>query len=122
NTLRVSTVRPGPARRGGDMSEIQVRPISPVIGAEVDAGDVRKLSPEGREELRQAVFRHQVVILRDQDLSRDELAEVGSWFGTLQDQGHGGLVGELTEVSEFEITPDRPPRADLWHTDLSYWE
>ena len=104
------------------MGEIDVRPVSPVIGAEIDAGDVRKLSPQGRAELKEAVFRHQVVFLRDQDLSEDELAEVGSWFGELLDQGHGGLVGSLTRVSTFSITPDQPPRADLWHTDLTYWE
>jgi taurine dioxygenase len=102
------------------MTTMDVRPISPVIGAEVDAGDVRKLDEAARAELRELVVRHQVIFLRDQDLSDDEHLEVMSWFGEPVNSGEG-LVGELDYVSRFAITPEHPPRADLWHTDLTYW-
>jgi taurine dioxygenase len=104
------------------MIEVEVRPISPVIGAHVDVDDVRKLSAQGRTALKDAVHEHLVVFLRDQDLSEADLAEVASWFGEPIDQGHGGLVGEMTYVSTYAITPDHPPRADLWHADQTYLE
>jgi taurine dioxygenase len=86
----------------------------------VEAGDVRRLSRDGWAELKQAVHDHQVVLLRHQDLDDDALYEVASHLGTPMDLGHGGLIGALHHVSTFAITPEKPPIADKWHTDLTY--
>jgi taurine dioxygenase len=102
------------------MAPINVSPISPLIGAEGATGDVRVLDEEGRAALRDAVFAHQVVFLRGQHLNESELVEVASWFAEPRPTEPSATMGETNPVSTFAISIDRPPRADLWHTDMTF--
>ncbi|HEV8296597.1 MAG TPA: TauD/TfdA family dioxygenase [Acidimicrobiales bacterium] len=100
---------------------LDIRPITPLLGAEVDAGDLRALGPTGRASaLRAAIQQHQVLFFRDQQLDHDDLLEVASLIGTPTAMEPFGFLGEGDPVRQFEIAPGSPPRADLWHTDTTF--
>ena len=59
-------------------------PLTPVIGAEIKNLDLREdLSEGGFEELRKALYSHQVIFFRDQDITIENQKELGKRFGEL---------------------------------------
>lgn len=69
---------------------ISATPVSPNIGAEIGNVDLtRPLSPAQQEELRRALVRYQVIFLRDQKMSFEDLVRAGRYFGDLA--GHVGV-------------------------------
>ena len=59
-------------------------PLTPVIGAEIENIDLREdLSEDGFEELRKALYDHQVIFFRDQDITVENQKELGKRFGEL---------------------------------------
>jgi len=103
------------------MTRLDVRPITPHMGAEVDAGDLRKVIASGEvDDIHRALLAHQVLFFRNQTLTPTDLVEFASLIGTPMVAEPFGFLGETNPVSTFEITRDRPPRADLWHTDLTF--
>jgi alpha-ketoglutarate-dependent taurine dioxygenase len=65
-------------------ARLTVRPLTPVIGAEVRGVDLRApLDADTIAALRQAWHDHAVLLLRDQDLSEEDQIRYGECFGTL---------------------------------------
>jgi taurine dioxygenase len=65
-------------------AQLTVRPLTPVIGAEVQGVDLRAPLDAGTiAALRQAWHDHAVLLLRDQDLSDEDQIRYGECFGTL---------------------------------------
>src|SRR3546814_16957526 len=61
-----------------------VRPLTPVIGAEIVGIDLRRpLAPETVAEIRAALLKWRVVFFRDQPLSNPQLLAFGRSFGPL---------------------------------------
>jgi taurine dioxygenase len=100
---------------------LDIRPITPLLGAELDAGDLRDLQRNGGvAELRAALEQHHVLFFRDQHLEHDDLLQFASLVGTPTAMEPFGFLGENDPVRRFEIAPGNPPRADLWHTDTTF--
>ena len=101
---------------------ISVRPLSGAIGAELGGVDAsRELSEHTVAEVRQALLAHNVVFLRDQDLTSEQFLHFAE------------LLGEPSEYPMLEGLPGFPlitpviKREDetvnfggVWHTDTSY--
>jgi taurine dioxygenase len=100
---------------------IGIRPFSPVIGAEVAPGDLRAASDEVIAQLIDAVHAHQVVFIRGQHLSPDDILALSWRLGRPMEPATAVFRDEPL-VATFEITLERPPRADNWHTDISFYE
>ena len=66
------------------MSEIQVVPLNPVVGAEVLGVDLSKpLDPTTVKEIRETWLAHGVIFFRDQELTLEQHKDVGRQFGEL---------------------------------------
>src|ERR1700712_313780 len=61
---------------------VNVRPLQPTIGAEIDGVDLRQpLPPAVRDAIKQAVLKYKVVFFRDQAITREQQADFARTFG-----------------------------------------
>jgi taurine dioxygenase len=114
---------------------VEIRPISPVGGAEVVGLDMRRpLAPDAVQELEQAFSQHGVLLFRKQPLTPKELTAFARHFGELQP--HVQRRYQHPEAPEVVIMTNRKPDGtfdeagarrgaiertrDGWHSDLSY--
>jgi taurine dioxygenase len=68
-----------------------------------------------------ALLDHHVLFFRDQFLSESAHLAVAERWGTPMRNPVAALVGVDRVISPVEDTADRPPDADNWHTDITYW-
>ena len=62
---------------------VSVRPVTPVIGAEIAGLDLNDLDDAGFEAIHDALMTHGVLFFRDQDVSIDSQKALGARFGEL---------------------------------------
>jgi len=102
-----------------DAPEVDVRPLSPLIGAEIGGLDLsRPLAPAAVAAVRETVNSYHVVFFRDQHLTDDQQAAFGRQFGELT-EGHPVIpaIGGHPEVLAIDSREDR---ASWWHTDVTF--
>ncbi|PPR12041.1 MAG: Alpha-ketoglutarate-dependent taurine dioxygenase [Alphaproteobacteria bacterium MarineAlpha11_Bin1] len=109
---------------GAAYQAITVKPYSPAIGAEIGNVDLTKpLTDLELDEIRRAFTEHMVLFFRDQEISFDDHARFGEYFGTL-----GQHVGKRTNsqatddirVRKFYADGETPRvSGNVWHTDQS---
>lgn len=100
---------------------LDIRPLTPTIGAEILGVNLAKPTPAQFESIRRALLDHQVVFFRDQHLSFEEHIAFAQRFGPL-------LVHPMAQFNH----PDHPEllrihadenskivAGEIWHTDLS---
>jgi taurine dioxygenase len=107
----------------GASSDIEVTPLTNVIGAEVAGVDRRRPLDDGtRAELRDALRRHLVLFFRGQPLTDDEQLRFASNFGEPYDPylDSSSMAPQARVFVTIEDTPDSPPKADHWHTDVPF--
>lgn len=119
--------RPYIARRVEQLREtpyerIDVKPLSPIIGAEIGGVDLRKLDDETFAEIARAHREYRVVFFRGQHLSVPEQIAFAQRFGELEEhpflparEGHG-------EVIRFEKSEEVVGVENQWHSDVSWRE
>jgi taurine dioxygenase len=78
--------------------------------------DARKVDDQDVDELRTALHEHQVIFLREQELSDEEHLAFAGRFGEIETRTPHGRTGEFQYV---EDTAANPPHTDQWHTDHS---
>jgi taurine dioxygenase len=104
-------------------SSISIKPLNPVIGAELSGFDLREeLSDEDVGIIKDALNRHQVVFFRDQDITSEQHLAFGRRFGELH--VHPSVRGKpRSEWSELLAVHADANTArivgDKWHTDVS---
>ena len=100
-----------------------LRTLTPHIGAEIRGLDLSKpLEDEQMAELREAFRDWMVLVIRDQDLTREQHKAFGRRFGRLHVHPlHGtGHRGADPEILPVVTTADNAYTAgDAWHTDVS---
>ena len=100
-----------------------IRPLNPVIGAELDGFDLSKdLAEDEVEFIQEALDRHQVIFFRDQDITPEQHLAFGRRFGELH--VHPSVRGKpRSEWSELlPVHADAKTVrivGDKWHTDVS---
>ncbi|HZT89300.1 MAG TPA: TauD/TfdA family dioxygenase [Stellaceae bacterium] len=117
---------------------IEIRPLHPFIGAEVAGVDAARLPDRDTlAALWQAIDRHCVLVLRDQDISDEQLRDFAACFGPLEigrSAARGGKrrlkFPEIGDISNLDTEGNIRSRDDrrrldslgnrLWHTDASY--
>ena len=104
-------------------AEIEVTPVTPLIGAEVSGVDLsRPLSDNERGVVRQALLDHLVLFFRDQDLSIDQHKAFGRQFGDLHihpARDRNGIEGH-PEILHVNAGPHSTRvNGDEWHSDVS---
>lgn len=104
-------------------TSITIKPLNPVVGAEVHGLDLRQELPE--EDIRavkNALDRHQVLFFRDQDISAEQHLAFGRRFGELH--VHPSVRGkprdQWSEIMPVHADANTARIAgDKWHTDVS---
>src|SRR3954451_21821810 len=100
---------------------INVTPVTPRIGAEVDGLTLAKpLSNRQIEELHQALAEHQVLFFRDQPLDVEGHKAFGRYFGDLHihpntpgPEGHPEILPIHADANSKRIA------GEYWHSDVS---
>lgn len=114
---------------------IEVRPVTPVIGAEIHGVDLRHPLDEATlAQIKQAIHHWKVLFFRDQDITDEQFLRFGRYFGPLT-PAHPIAEGlpEHPEIWERKAAdykqrrPDhsiptaRPPRDYKgWHIDITF--
>jgi taurine dioxygenase len=100
--------------------DLALEPLAP-FGAVISGLDLRRApGPDLTAALLSAVVEHGVVFLHDQPLSDEEHLALGRCFGTLSVYPILAAAGEDVPLEFIEDTADDPPKADRWHTDLTW--
>lgn len=103
---------------------ISIKPLSPVLGAEVLGVDLSKpLSNAEFDAIHRAFLEHHVIFFRNQHLSPDEQLAFGKRFGTLN--VHPYVKGMASHPEILEIIKEPDERINFgggWHSDMSFLE
>ncbi|MFD6952832.1 taurine dioxygenase [Nocardiopsis sp. TSRI0078] len=99
-----------------------VRPLGPLIGAEIQGVDLRAhIDEEVRAELHRALLEFKVIFFRDQPIDSARQQEIARMWGELEtnpfiDQG------EDAHVARFAKGAMPPSYENVWHTDVTWRE
>lgn len=112
-----------PALRGS-AADIRVRPINGFIGAEIEGVDLRRpLEPAGFKIVHDALVQHEVIVMRDQDITVDQQMAFGALFGELSIHPFSPNLADKPEVIILDYSKDNPPAlTDIWHVDETFRE
>lgn len=100
-----------------------VRPAAGSLGAEVTGVRLQDLDVEGQAELRQALLAHQVLFVRDQDLSVTDLESVTGRFGAFGREPYVTCMADHPHVIHVRKEADEKGPfvfGGAWHTDWSF--
>ena len=104
------------------MSErLSFTPLGPYIGAQVSELDVsRPLSDAQFEQLYHGLLRHQVLFLRDQQITPEQHRALAVRFGDLHIHPVYPHAEGVEEIIVLDTHQDNPPDNDNWHTDVTF--
>ena len=106
------------------MNNLEITKLTPAIGAEIKGVDL-STPPNGDvcDRLYQLLMEHQVLFIRDQNMTPQAQVALARSFGEL-DQPHPvySSLKDNSAITILDFGPDNPPNVDTWHTDLTYRE
>lgn len=100
---------------------IQVKKLSPALGAEITGVDLTKpLGNQTFQEIHDALIENQVIFFRDQDITMEQHKQFGRRFGTLH--VHPVIPGPEGHPEILVLHSDEKTQysADAWHSDVSF--
>jgi len=102
-------------------SELTVRPITGVIGAQLSGIDLTAPLGDGAvADLRAAIDHHLVVFVRDQELTPEQHLALGRRLGTLSPAPFGPKHPDHPEMTVLDQSTPKGEGADVWHTDNTF--
>ncbi|SDF32642.1 taurine dioxygenase [Lentzea fradiae] len=101
------------------MAELDVRPLTGALGAEIRGVTLAEVDDALFEQIHQLLLEHLVLFFRDAaGLSPADHKAFGSRFGPLEVHR---LLPKLPEHDEIVVLDsDQGAKADVWHTDVTY--
>jgi len=101
---------------------MQVRKAAGSLGAFVEGVS---LAEAGRSEqlfaeVRAALLEHQVLFLRDQQMTPLEYQRFAQRFGKVEPHPAYNVVPDAPDVQILESTPEHPSKIEVWHTDMTF--
>lgn len=103
------------------MSSIDVRPLTPTIGAEIFGVDLRETLSEGEvRRIEEALAEHLVVFFRDQDITKAQHIAFGRRFGDLCFPPFMTQHGDDPELLVIDQIHPKGEGTDVWHSDNSF--
>lgn len=97
-------------------------PYTPNIGAVIHELDLsRPLDATTQAELRRALAEHEVIFLRDQQLTPAQQVEFSRIFGNVAEvKAFFPRLDAHPEIEVVESTAERPKAASNWHADITW--
>ena len=110
--------RPIVAQRAG----LTITRVGAPLGAEITGVDLRKpISDEVRDAIEDALVEHELIILRNQDISSEDLMAFGRRFGELTVHPFAPNDEKVSVLIKFRNDETNPPfRTDVWHSDETF--
>ncbi|ALE16200.1 Alpha-ketoglutarate-dependent taurine dioxygenase [Altererythrobacter epoxidivorans] len=110
-------------RTGLDTGTLDVRPMTPAIGAEIHgvnlgASDIASRIPE----IRAALLRYGVVFFRDQEMTQEQHIAFARHFGDLEIHPATPKDQENPEVLRIVHGPNSRGSENNWHSDVTWRE
>ncbi len=99
-------------------TNLEIRPLTPAIGAEVRGFDMRNLDDESMRRIEEALYQHLVLFFRDQDVTPEQHLEFARWFGPLDNEYKTGHP----DHPDLHVLDESQPvghGTNDWHTDTS---
>ena len=98
------------------MSGIELEPLTAHTGSIVHGVDLREpLDDDVFAAIHEALVERCVLFFRDQDLSDEEHLSFAGRFGAVN-----WSPWQEGPLEHLEDSPEHPPSADLWHTDMTF--
>lgn len=102
---------------------MQIRPLTPTIGAVVEGVDLSQgVSADLAEVLREALLKHQVIFFEDQHMTPVQHRDFAARFGGLHTHPLYPGVPEAPELFILDNHAGNPTDNDAWHTDVTFIE
>lgn len=102
---------------------LTITALGPHIGAQVTNLDLAKPLSDGQfEQLYHALMRHQVLFLRDQQITPQQQRLLAARFGDLHIHPVYPHADGVDEIIVLDTHQDNPPDNDNWHTDVTFIE
>ncbi len=100
---------------------LQIRHLTPTIGAEIIGVDLARVGDADFPALRQALLDHFVIVFRDQQLKPEDHLAFARRFGELEPPHpvFKGLPG-YPQISVLENRGNEGVYNDEWHTDVTF--
>ena len=101
-------------------AELDIRPLTPRIGAEIRGVDLSQLDDPTVKGIRQALLEWKVIFFRDQDITREEHIAFARRFGELEN--HPLTPRDQPNPEVLRITHDETNRGseNAWHSDVTW--
>src|SRR5215510_13626367 len=100
---------------------LDLRPLSPTIGAEIDGVDLRNaLDDETIAEVRQALLEYKVIFLRDQHITTEQHLDFARRFGALETHPFAPQKDGYPEVLLLEKNEHMGGYENVWHSDVTW--
>jgi len=111
------------ALTGLPFERIRVRPLAPVIGAELEGVDLREpLAEVTFAEVERALLEFKVIFFRNQALTIEQQADFARRFGQLEDHPFLPSPEGQPQVIRFAKDEERAGVENVWHSDVSWRE
>jgi taurine dioxygenase len=102
-------------------TRIDVRPLSPMIGAEIEGVDLREtLDDAVIADIRAALLRHRVIFFRDQDISAEQHIAFARRFGDLEVHPATPKDQPNPEILHIAHDDKNKGRENQWHSDVTW--
>jgi len=100
---------------------LDVRPLTPAIGAEIHGLDLRRdLDAATVAAIREALLDHGVVFFRDQPLSPEEHLRFARRFGEVKIPVFDNTSSETPGFTVIDVSKPRNSGTDAWHADSTF--
>lgn len=103
------------------MRDLEIRPMGPVIGAEIYGADLSEEIPkETFDQIEKALLDHLVIVLRGQDITPDQQLDFGRRFGEVYCPAMSAFPPEHPDIMLLDTTTPKGAGADNWHCDATF--
>jgi len=104
-------------------SHFEIEPIGPTIGAKIRGLDLSKtIDKETLVQLEDALVKHKIIYLRDQNINTAQQVTFGRRFGDLEVHPFRP-EGKIPEIMVLDNHKDNPVLStDVWHSDTTFRE
>ena len=106
-----------------DYQQIQIETATPTIGAFVTGVDLNNVRSQAvYDEIKAALWKHQVLFFRDQPLNPENYIALGKQFGDMEEHEFFPHVDGHPQIQTIASEGYARPETDRWHTDVTFRE
>lgn len=102
------------------IGQLEIRPLTASIGAEITGVDLRELDHESATAIEEALHRHLVLFFRNQPLEPAEHVRFARWFGPVAPHPFAKPHPDQPELTVLAQSTPETDGTNSWHTDSTF--